>query len=564
LVIIIAVKYVLLVLRADNRGEGGILALTAMVAPDSVTSGRRAGASGLLLLGLFGTALLFGDGMITPAISVLSAVEGIELVSPGLDTLVIPISVGILVALFAIQRFGTGTVGRLFGPIMVVWFATMAVLGATNLARTPEILQAVNPANAVRYFTTNKFKAFLSMGSLFLVVTGGEALYADMGHFGRRPIRIGWYLMVMPSLLLTYLGIGGLLLREPEAIESPFFLLAPDALQLPLVVLATFATVIASQALISGVFTLTQQAVQLGYAPLTRIVFTSRTAKGQIYVPMINWGLMIACVGLVIGFGSSARLAAAFGLSVTGTMFITTILFAVYARRRWRWSLWLLVPMSGVILVVEGAFLLANAFKIPNGGWFPLAVGIIIVTQLTTWKTGRALVSARIREHRPPLATFVAELGSRSDIVRVPGVAVFLYSQRGFTPPSMTALIAASHSLHQSVYAVSIVSADVPAVDTSERVEVRALDHGVHEVALHYGFMEQTLVADDLATHLALAPDSTDYFLGRETVRSTRHPGMARWRELLFTFMARNASDVATYFHLPAERVIEIGRRVEI
>jgi KUP system potassium uptake protein len=564
LVIIIAVKYVLLVLRADNRGEGGILALTAMVAPDAVGPTQRAGASWLLLLGLFGTALLFGDGMITPAISVLSAVEGIEVVAPALDSLVIPISVGILIALFAIQRFGTGTVGRLFGPIMVVWFVTMAVLGTANLVRAPEILQAVNPANAVRYFTTNTFKAFLSMGSLFLVVTGGEALYADMGHFGRSPIRSGWYLIVMPSLLLTYFGIGALLIRKPEAIESPFFLLAPDALQLPLVVLATFATVIASQALISGVFTLTQQAVQLGYAPLTRIVFTSRTAKGQIFVPVVNWALMIACVGLVIGFGTSARLAAAFGLSVTGTMFITTILFAVYARRTWQWSLWLLVPLIGVILLVEGAFLLANAFKIPHGGWFPLAVGIVIITQLTTWKTGRALVAARIRRHRPPLAEFAEQLGSRPDIVRVPGVAVFLYSLRGLTPPSMTALIGASHALHESVYVVSIRSAEVPVVDADDRVDVTELDHGVHEVALCYGFMEQTCVADDLARHLGLASESTDYFLGRETVRSTKHPGMARWREVLFTFMARNASDVATYFQIPAERVIEIGRRVEI
>jgi len=374
--------------------------------------------------------------MITPAISVLSAAEGFELVSPGLDSWVVPIAVVILIALFAIQRFGTGTADRLFGPVMVLWFATMAVLGGVSLAETPEILQAINPVNAVRYFTTNTFKGFLSMGSLFLVVTGGEALYADMGHFGRRPIRAGWYTIVMPSLLLTYLGIGALLLREPEAIESPFFLLAPDAAQLPLVVLATFATVIASQALISGAFSLTLQSVQLGYAPRTYIINTSSIARGQVYVPIINWGLMIACVGLVVAFGSSARLAAAFGLSVTGTMFITTILFAVYARRHWGWSIRVIGPAAGVILLVEGAFLAANLFKIPDGGWFPLVVGALILTLLTTWKTGRALVAERIRSHRTPLSAFVGQLddGPDGEVTRVPGTAVFLHSQPGITP----------------------------------------------------------------------------------------------------------------------------------
>ena len=502
--------------------------------------------------------------MITPAISVLSAVEGFELVSPGLDDVVIPLAVAILVGLFAIQRFGTGTVGRLFGPIMVVWFVTMAVLGTISLARTPEIIQAVNPVNAVRYFTTNTTKGFLSMGSLFLVVTGGEALYADMGHFGRRPIRVGWYTVVMPSLLLTYLGIGALLLRDPEAIDSPFFLLAPDALQLPLVLLATFATVIASQALISGVFSLTYQAVQLGYAPLTRIVYTSPTARGQIYVPLINWGLMIACVGLVLVFGSSARLAAAFGLSVTGTMFITTILFSVYARRRWGWSLLVIALASGVILIVEGAFLLANAFKIPDGGWFPLVVGVVILTQLTTWKTGRALVGARVRAHRPPLAQFVAGLADGGDVVRVPGTAVFLYSQPGLTPPSMSALVRSTDALHEHVYVVSVATADVPRVHPMNRVSETELGAGFHQVGLRYGFMEQTRVADDLALHLQVSPVSTDYFLGRETIRSTELPGMARWREALYSLMARNASDVGVHFHLPPTRVIEIGLRVEI
>jgi KUP system potassium uptake protein len=439
----------------------------------------------------------------------------------------------------------------------------MGVLGTTSIVRHPEVLQAVNPVHAVRYFTTNTTKGFLSMGSLFLVVTGGEALYADMGHFGRRPIRMGWYLLAMPTLLLTYLGIGSLLLRDPSAIESPFFLLAPSALQLPLVVLATFATVIASQALISGVFSLTLQAVQLGYAPRTHIVFTSSESRGQIYVPLINWGLMIACVGLVVTFQTSGKLAGAFGLSVTGTMFITTILFAVYARRHWQWSLWRLVPLTGLILVVEGAFLAANLFKIPHGGWFPLVVGAIILTLLTTWKTGRALVAARLRRDRRPLAETAASLGERG-VVRVPGTAVFLYSQPGITPPSMAALIRASHALHERVFTVAIISADVPRVAPDHRVVVGHVDAGIHQVELHYGFMEETRVADDLEARLDLSRETTQYFLGRETVRSTARPGMARWREVIYTLMVRNATDSAVYFHLPAEHVTEIGVRVEI
>jgi KUP system potassium uptake protein len=567
LVIIIAFKYVLLVLRADNDGEGGILSLTALVAPrETSTAARRTRTGFLLLLGLFGTALLFGDGMITPAISVLSAVEGVEVVSSGLDRVVVPLAVVILVALFSIQRFGTGTVGQLFGPVMIVWFVVMAVLGTVSLARTPEILQAFNPANAVRYFTTNTFKGFLSMGSLFLVVTGGEALYADMGHFGRRPIQVGWYAVVMPSLLLTYLGIGALLLRQPDAIESPFFLLAPKGLQIPLVILATAATVIASQALISGVFSLTRQAVQLGYAPLTRIVNTSPTAKGQIYVPLINWGLMIACVGLVVGFGSSARLAAAFGLSVTGTMFITTILFAVYARRRWGWGVWLVALVTGVISIVEAAFLLANVFKIPHGGWFPLVVGVVILTLFTTWKTGRALVSARIQTDRLPLADFVRDVAAApsQEVARVPGTAVFMHRNPGVTPPGIAALVRAVGALHEEVFVVSVAGAEAPRVLPARRVKTTDLGHGFHQVELCYGFMEATPVAEDLANHLRLEPESTDYFLGRETVRPTDRPGMARWREVLYALMVRNATDAATYFDLPDDRVIEIGLRVEI
>jgi KUP system potassium uptake protein len=563
LTLIIAVKYVLLVLRADNNGEGGILALTALVGGRDSERRSRIRTGGLVLLGLFGTALLFGDGMITPAISVLSAVEGLEVVHPGLESAIVPLAIVILILLFAIQRFGTGGVGRVFGPIMVIWFGVLAVLGTVSVIRTPEIIQSVNPVHAVRYFAHNGTKGFLSMGSLFLVVTGGEALYADMGHFGRRPITSGWFIVVMPALVATYLGIGALLLRDPAAIRSPFFLIAPDSLQLPVVILATAATVIASQALISGVFSLTSQAVQLGFAPVTRIVYTSPTVRGQIYVPLINWGLMVACVGLVIAFRSSGRLAAAFGLSVTGTMFITTILFAVYAHRRWKWNPVVTGLVAGVILVVEGAFLLANAFKIPSGGWFPLLVGVVILLLFTTWKTGRVLVAEQIRASRTPLRTFIASCSAGS-VVRVAGTAVFLHSQRGTTPPSMAALVRTTGTLHEHVYVVSIVIDETPRVHPSRRVDANDLTNGVYEATLHYGFMEETYVADDLETHLQIRPQSTDYILGRETVRSTSRPGMARWREVLYGLMVRNASDVATSFNLPADRVFEVGTRVEI
>ncbi len=565
LLIIIAIKYVLLVLRADNQGEGGILALTALVArlrsPRREQTRRRIG--GLLFLGLFGTALLYGDGMITPAISVLSAVEGLELVRPGLNNAVVPIAAIILIGLFAIQRFGTGGVGRVFGPIMVLWLASIAVLGVASVARTPGALQAVNPLFAVRYFTTNGFKGLLSMGSLFLVVTGGEALYADMGHFGRRPIAAGWFAVVMPSLLATYLGIGGLLLRRPDAIRSPFFLLAPQALQLPVVILATVATVIASQALISGVFSLTFQAVQLGFAPRTRIVHTSATARGQIYVPVVNWLLMVACVILVVSFGSSSRLAAAFGLSVTATMFITTILFAVYARRTWGWSRGVVGAVAGVILLIEGAFLVANLFKIPEGGWLPLGVGALVMTVFTTWRTGHHLVDARLAARRTPLTTYIAGV-DRGGVIRTPGTAVFLAANAETTPQSMVALVRSMGTMREEVYVVTMIVDEVPRVHPARRMQVTTIGSGVQRVTVHYGFMEQTPIAADLETHLGVSRLSTIYVLGRESVRSTDLPGMMRWREAIYAVMLRNASDVAAQFKLPDDRVIEVGVRVEI
>jgi KUP system potassium uptake protein len=567
LIIIIAVKYVALVMRADNHGEGGILALTALVTSgNDADDTRRRSNRPLVILGLFGTALLFGDGMITPAISVLSAVEGAELVRPGLHSFVVPISLVILVGLFAIQRFGTGSVGKVFGPVMLTWFAVMALLGVWSISRTPDILASVNPVHAVRYFTTNSTKAFLSMGSLFLVVTGGEALYADMGHFGRKPITLGWFSLVMPALLITYLGIGALLLRDPAAIESPFFLLAPDSLRLPMVLLATAATIIASQALISGVFSITYQAMQLGYSPRTKVVNTSSASKGQIYLPFVNWCLMLACLGLVVAFGSSAAMAAAFGLSVTGTMFITTILFAAYAQMHWGWSRLAVWTVAGLILIIEGAFLLANMFKIPEGGWFPLVVGAAIFTMLTTWKTGRSLVHARLRVSRTTLERFASNICAQpeSALRRVDGTAVYFFSQRGLVPPSMVANMGANGSLHTSVVVVTVVTDDRPVVLPARRLERVAHQGGLTEVVLHYGFMERTPVARDLELHLSIDPVCSYYFLGRETVQSSDRDGMARWREHLFALMNRNAADVGAYFELPPERTIEIGSRIDI
>jgi len=570
LLIIITVKYVLLVMRADNRGEGGILALTAIATSETTTqhrpNRRPRMTPPLVMLGLFGTALLFGDGMITPAISVLSAVEGAELIDPGFKSAVVPVSVVILLGLFAIQRFGTGTVGKVFGPVMLGWFVMMAVFGFASLVRTPEVLHAVNPINAVRYFQTNTTKGFLSMGSLFLVVTGGEALYADMGHFGRRPITLGWTVVVLPSLMLTYLGIGALLLRHPDAIESPFFRLAPTSLRLPVVIIATAATIIASQALISGVFSITYQAIQLGYAPRSKVVYTSASARGQIYIPVINWALMIACIGLVLAFRSSSALAAAFGLSVTGTMFFTTILFAVYAHRTWRWPALGVWSLAGIILVIEGSFLAANVFKIPEGGWFPLLIGIVVFTLFTTWKTGRALVNARLRANNTTIARLAENLAvpGHDRVVRVGGAAVYLCSQAGFVPACLLTNMAANGSLHEHIYVVTVVTDDTPVVLPAERV--RQIEHPCHlyEVVLHYGFMEKTLVARDLCDHLYIDPASTHYFLGREHVHASGRVGMARWRETLFSVMNNNAGDVAAFFHLPEDRVVEVGNRVDI
>lgn len=563
LVIVITIKYVTVVLRADNHGEGGILALTALVAPTDEAQQRR---FILVALGLFGTALLYGDGAITPAISVLSAVEGLEVAAPNLAAFVLPISVGILTGLFSLQRRGSAAVGRVFGPVMVTWFAVIALLGVVQISRNPGVLAAVNPFYAISFFEDHSDRAFVALGSIFLVVTGGEALYADMGHFGPRPIRMGWYAVVLPALSLNYMGQGALLTRHPEAIESPFFLLAPDWALYPLVGLATVATVIASQALISGVFSLTHQAIQLGYIPRMEVRHTSAAARGQVYLPFVNWLLLLACVGLVIGFRTSGNLAAAYGLAVTSTMFVTTALLVVYATERWKWSRLRIAITAGVFFVVDLAFLGANVLKIPRGGWFPLLAGAAVFYVMTTWRKGRRVISGKRRQIQRPLPSLLESLTSREPH-RIEGTGVYLFPISDVVPPAFLANLRHNQAVHESVVFLAIRTEEVPRVPRARREEVTHLGSRFYQVVLHYGFMEEPNVPAELSylmAEVAFDPLHTTYFLGKERVVANPHEGLSGWRERLFNFMHRNARDAADYFKLPIDRVVEIGVPVEI
>ncbi len=576
LILIITIKYLFFVMRADNHGEGGILALTSLMGerkgakedePRSGIARSVAASTGILvLLGLFGTALLYGDGMITPAISVLSAVEGLEIYSDAFKPYVLPLAVVIIIGLFMVQRWGTGKVGIVFGPIMIVWFTTLAVLGIKGIVSNPEVLKALNPIWAVRYFQANPWKGFLSMGSLFLVVTGGEALYADMGHFGRKPIMTGWFTVVLPALLLNYFGQGAQIIKDKgEHLNEAFFRMAPSWALLPLVLLATVATIIASQALISGAFSLTQQAVNMGYSPRVEIRHTSNTEKGQIYIPQINWALMICCVFLVLGFRSSTNLAAAYGLAVTGCMFITTLIFAKVAQKQFGWSPTKTWVILGPLLALDAVFLGANLFKIPSGGWFPLVVGAVVFTLLTTWKSGRAIVAKRLRRGAIPLTDFIAQItGGKNPVTRVPGTGVFLFSEPGLVPPALQANVAHNRILHNKVYIVSIFNEDTPNVPPERRVEKADLGYGVETIVMHYGFMQEYDVHEDLAKDLEVDVREAVYFLGRENLRPSANDGMAPWREMLMRQMSRNTTDVAEFFKLPSDRVFEVGVQVDL
>ena len=561
--LVISVKYLAYVLRADNRGEGGTFALSALASRATATSPGWHRVT--ILVGLFGASLLYGDGMITPAISVLSAVEGLEFAAPGLKPFVVPLTVVILVGLFTLQQRGTARIGSLFGPVMILWFFVLAVLGISQIAQRPGVLAAVNPWHMIRFVAGGGSAGFLVLGSVFLVVTGGEALYADMGHFGARPIRRTWFGVVLPALLLNYFGQGAVILGDPTAAANPFYRLAPSWALPGLIALATFATVIASQALISGAFSLTRQAIMLGYWPRLRVIHTSAKEIGQIYVPGINWVLMLASVGLVIGFGSSSRMAGAYGIAVNLDMIITTLLAFFVTRSVWGWRLSTSLAVTLGFLAVDLTFLGANALKILDGGWFPLVIGGGVLTLLTTWKTGRVLLGARFRERMLPLDEFLARI-VREGTPRVPGTAVYMSGAAAGTPPALISNFAHNHVVHEHVILLTILTEEVARVPRSERLQVEVLEQGFCRAVARYGFMQdpnvpRLLTAGRVPGYHA---DTTTYFLGRETVIPTKHPGMALWREKLFVFMARNAQSATALFKLPPEHVIEIGAQIEI
>jgi KUP system potassium uptake protein len=564
LVLVISIKYIAIVMRADNQGEGGILALAALLPQQS---DNRRGWSALVALGIFGAALLYGDGMITPAITVLGAVEGLKVATPLFDPYVVPAAVAILVAVFAIQRHGTHRVGGMFGPIMVIWFIVIGVLGFVMMLQHPVVLTAVDPRHAVYFFGEHGWHGFAVLGAVFLVVTGGEALYADMGHFGKRPIRFAWFTLVLPALLLNYFGQGALLLSNPAAAEQPFFLLAPDWALLPLVALATAAAIIASQALISGAFSLTQQAIQLGYCPRMDIEHTSHHEIGQVYVPQVNWALMVSTILIVIGFGSSTALAAAYGIAVTLTMVITAVLLQVIAKERWGWPPVAAYTITGIFLVIDLAFFGANALKITHGGWLPLVIGWVIFTLMTTWKTGRQLVAQRLTARALPMDDFLARVEAMRP-TRVPGTAVFMTAQPRGTPAALAHNLKYNKVLHQYVVTLMVTTQPVPHVPRNQQVTVKPLGQGIFDVVVRYGFMEDPNVPDALALACehGLEVDTADvtYFLGRETLIVTKTAGMALWRERLFVLMARNAVRAISFFRLPPERVVELGVQVEI
>jgi KUP system potassium uptake protein len=562
LMLVITVKYLMFVMRASNRGEGGILALSALI---PFKRGRN-WPWALVLLGAFGTAMLYGDGAITPAISVLSAVEGLGVAQPSLTGWIIPIAVVILVGLFSLQRRGTHTIGRLFGPIMVVWFVTLAVLGLSHIADDPSVFGALNPVWAVRFFADNAFTGFVALGSLFLVVTGGEALYADMGHFGRRSIVIGWYALVLPGLLLCYFGQGALLLSDPGAAEQPFYAMAPDWGVLPLTLLATCATVIASQALITGVFSLTMQASAMGWLPRVRIRHTSAEAQGQIYVPAFNWGLLVACVGLVLAFRSSANLAAAYGLAVTATMLVTTLLFYRVATTTFRWPKAPMMALCGVFLAIDLAFFGSNLLKFFAGGWFPVLVAAAIFTAMTTWRHGREILAERIHRGRVSLIRFLKE---HDEVPRVPGTAVYLFSLSGAAPAALLNNVTHNKVMHERLVFLSVLTEDIPVVDPSRRTEITSLGHGAWQMKMRYGFMEKVdvpegLTQGDAGTLELFADPNTTFFVGSERLLVTQNEGMAMWRERLFAMMHRNATPAERWFELPTDRVMSVGSTVEL
>ncbi|GAA4816246.1 potassium transporter Kup [Sphingosinicella ginsenosidimutans] len=571
MMIVVTIKYVMVIMRADNKGEGGSLALLALISRSTARAQRR-WTAGIVLLGVFACALFYGDSMITPAISVLSAVEGLTTVQSGFEPFVVPVAAAILIGLFAIQAHGTARVGAFFGPIMLLYFATIAVLGIIHIADRPWIIvETINPVNAVGFFWHDRLHAFLALGSVVLAVTGAEALYADMGHFGRRPIGLSWLVFVMPALMLNYMGQGAMILSlDPaaanEAVQNPFFLLAPEAGRLPLVILATLATIIASQAVISGAFSVTQQAMQLGFIPRLRILHTSESAVGQIYIPVINWTLMVMVILLVLFFQTSSNLAAAYGIAVTGAMFIDTCLLTVVLFVLWRWKPWYSVPLLALFFLVDIGYFTANLTKVPAGGWFPLLIGFIAFTFLTTWAKGRKLLIERMDEAAIPAPVFIKSAVNSAQ--RVPGTAVFMTTSAEGIPPSLLHNLKHNKVLHERVMLLTVKIEDVPYVDEEKRFELKALGNGFFRLIVRYGFMQETDIPAALVQVQSCGPEfkmmDTSFFLARQTLIASQRPGMAIWREKLFAWMLRNAESAMEFFKLPPNRVVELGSQVEI
>ena len=566
LVIVISVKYLVFVLNADNHGEGGILSLTALATP--IKPSGKSERWLLIVMGIFGAALLYGDGMITPAISVLGAVEGLTVAAPLFSHYVVPITIAIIVALFLFQSHGTARIGKVFGPVMFLWFAALAFLGASQIFRYPEVFAAINPIHGLDFFLRNGWHGFLILGSVFLVVTGGEALYADMGHFGMRPIRLVWFVLVLPCLLLNYFGQGALLLENPGAAENPFYRLAPEWALYPMIVLATAAAVIASQAVITGAYSLTMQAVQLGFSPRLKINHTSHREFGQIYIPGVNWALMAGCIAIVVGFRTSSNLAAAYGVAVTSTMVITTILFYVVARERWGWSFVTAGLLCAFFLVIDLAFFGANIIKVAHGGWFPLLLAALVFTVMTTWKKGRRILSERIQSEAQLLDEFLHDVALHPP-TRVPGTAVFMNGNATRTPQALQQNLEHNKVLHERVLFLTVKTKQVPYVDPEERVEFESIGNGFHRLRVFYGYMEDpdipTVLDKVEAAGLKFDAEDITYFLGRETIMASRRPGgMPIWREKIFALISRNATSATAYFCLPPDRVVEMGSQVEI
>jgi len=569
LVIVVTLKYVLFVMRADNQGEGGIMALLALALPEVSEKGTR---KFLLVVGVGGAALLYGDGMITPAISVLSAVEGLSFATTFFEPYIVPITLVILIALFAVQSYGSGPIGRLFGPIMTIWFLTLGLAGFWHILAQPSVLAALNPAHAISFLGGNGWTAVVVLGSVFLVVTGAEALYADMGHFGRRVIRVDWFILVLPALALNYFGQGALVLANPQAAANPFFLMFPSWLLYPIVVLATAATVIASQALISGAFTLSQQATLLGLLPRLEIRQTSSSAIGQVYMPQINWLLAGSVVALVLGFRTSGALANAYGIAVVSTMIATTVLAGVVAHHRWGWSLPLVLTVTGAFLIIDLIFLVANAPKIPHGGWFPLIAGALIFTIMMTWRRGRKVVLERLEEDQAKLSEFFEKLDDRQ-LPRVKGTAVYLSARRDTVPSALALNLRHNKVLHDRVLLLNVEVLRVPFVTEKSRVVIEALPKGFLGVTVRFGFYEKLDVLDALNRHTKAARGDgsftfelaeTTFFLGREVPVPTVRPDLSGWQTAIYTFLTRNAVSAPEYYLIPTENVVELGTRVEI